>query len=523
MAEPLCPSLRFWRISCIALGRDRIILHLEPRRRRVKCPACGTPSCRVHSRYHRRAWDLPWSRWPVQVSIEARRFFCDQAQCSRRIFTEPFPRVLGRYARRMRRAQAVLLELAHASSAEGAARVARLLGFIVSPDTLIRWQRQERFAFPVPLVLGVDEFALRRGRTYGTLLVDLIRRVPIDLLETKSAPSLAAWLRQHPEVVVLARDRADAYALAGRVAVPTALQVADRFHLVRNVSDALYALLRSRRWVRPDVDEHPTGPHVVPSPLDAVHVGPREGRSTPLKEAHWRAVQEWAKQGLSNRAIAAQVGIDRRTVRRYLELASPPVYPRRRGRPRKIGPYLEYLSRRWSQGCRNAPQLYRELVQLGYQGSESMLRTVVHPWRLLTCLPPRGRSPPLRRLVLPPSARLTEEERSLLKRILEANPLLALGHRLKETFLQIVREKDVAGLELWLQQAEGSGLAAFRAVAKGLRQDWEAVTAALATPWSTAQCEGQICRLKLIKRLAYGRAKPDLLRQRVLHRPLLAG
>jgi transposase len=233
-------------------------------------------------------------------------------------------------------------------------------------------------------------------------------------------------------------------------------------------------------------------------------------------------VQQWRKEGLSQRAIADRVGIDRRTVRRYLELTSPPVYPRR-SRPRKIGPYLDYLSRRWSQGCQNARQLYRELLQMGYQGSESMLRTVVHPWRLLTRPPPHGRSPPLRRLILPRAARLTEEERSLLGRILEANPLLALGHRLKEDFLQIARDKDVAGLELWLQEAEGSGIATFRAVARGIRQDWQAARAALATPWSTAQCEGQICRLKLIKRLAYGRAKPDLLRQRVLHRSLLAG
>lgn len=159
---------------------------------------------------------------------------------------------------------------------------------------------------------------------------------------------------------------------------------------------------------------------------------------------------------------------------------------------------------------------------MGYRGSEPLVRTVVGPWRRLTRPPPQGRSPPLRRLLLSPAARLSEEERTLLGTILEANPILALGHHLKEGFLQIVRSRDAAGLELWLQQAEGSGLAAFRAVARGLRQDWEAVKAALANSWSTGQCEGQICRLKLIKRLAYGRAKPDLLRQRVLHRPLLA-
>ena len=115
------------------------------------------------------------------------------------------------------------------------------------------------------------------------------------------------------------------------------------------------------------------------------------------------------------------------------------------------------------------------------------------------------------------------DEQSLLGHVLEANPILAQGYHLKEGFLQLVRDRDVAGLEPWLREAEGLRLPTFQAVARGLRHDYEAVKAALATPWSTAQCEGQICRLKLLKRLGYGRAKPDLLRQRVLHRLAASG
>jgi transposase len=205
-------------------------------------------------------------------------------------------------------------------------------------------------------------------------------------------------------------------------------------------------------------------------------------------------------------------------VRKYLKAQTPPVYQRHRPRPKKVTPYLDYLRRRWDEGCHNARQLYRELLSLGYSGSEGLVRGAVHPWRRLPRPPPQVRAPPFRWLLLSPARRLGEDEQWRLRRILEANPLLALGHRPKERFLQIVREGYVGGLEPWLQEAEDSGLPTFQALAKGLRRDCQAVRAALILPWSTAQCEGQICRLKLIKRIGYGRAKPDLLRQRVLHR-----
>jgi transposase len=184
----------------------------------------------------------------VQLLVHARRFFCDAPGCPRRIFVEPFPGILAPYGRQTARWRRALLELAHASSAEVAARVAWLLGYRVSPDSLIRRQRAERFVVPSPRVLGVDEFALRRGLTYGTLLVDLEHRRPVAVLEGRTAEPLTVWLQAHPTVAILVRDRAGAYAVAGRRGAPDALQVADRFHLVRNVREALKALRHSRQW-----------------------------------------------------------------------------------------------------------------------------------------------------------------------------------------------------------------------------------------------------------------------------------
>jgi transposase len=519
--EPLCPDPATWRIALIAPERDRLILHLEPVRRAVACPVCGTRSQRVHSRYHRKPWDVSWGQWPVQLIVQARRFFCDVPTCPRQIFVEPFPRVLARYARQTERLRQVLLELAHASSAEMGARLARWLGYMTSPETLIRLQRRERFALPAPCILGVDEFALRRGVTYGTLLVDLERRQPVAVLEGRTAELVIKWLQAHPSVTTLVRDRAGAYALAGRVAVPDALQVADRFHLVRNVSDALKTLLHAGRWHPPATGLQPErSPHTsTTAAVSPAETSPKAPQPTPRKRALWEAVQQRRGLGQSLRQIAQALGIDRRTVRKYLAADQPLGYPARRPRPTQLSPYVGYLAERWAQGCHNARRLYHELVPRGYRGSEGMVRVVVRPWRTRQ----EGRPPPLTaaqlsRLILQPTGRLTEAEQEALQGFLRANPRLAQGYELKSQFQTLVADRDLGALEPWLQQAEGSDLPSFQTLAQSFRQDYDAITAALTTPWSTGQCEGQICRVKLIKRLGYGRAKLDLLRQRILHR-----
>jgi transposase/predicted transcriptional regulator len=471
----------------MAVDADRLVLHLLPVRNFVPCPSCGVNSRRVHSRYWRRVWDLPWFNWPVQLVIRARRFFCDTAECLRRIFTEPFPNVL-----------------AHCSNAEMAARVARLLGFVVSPDTLIRLQRQEQFPCPQVRVLGVDEFALRRSHTYGTILVDLERHRPIDLLEGAEAEPFTQWLLHYPQVEVLARDRGWAYALAGHTALPNALQVTDRFHLVYNVGDALKELLHSRRW-------HSTG--TAREGAD----GSPERQPTPGRQALWEAVQHRKGTGQSISAIARELGINRKTVSRYLAADRPPVQGARPPSPSKVRPHLTYLRQRWIQGCHSARKLYHELVQQGYTGSERHIREAVHPWRSAHG-PPPTHGPSRNWMLRRPGQKLSCVEKEDLEHFLEANPVLAQGYRLKEWFHRVVRQRDLAALDDWLQEALESGIKPFQRVARGFRKDYAAIQAALTTPWSTAQCEGQNCRVKLIKRLGYGRAKPDLLRQRVLHR-----
>jgi transposase len=281
----------------------------------------------VPSRDRRKPWDMPWGCWPVPLIGQARRFFCDAPTCPRRILVESFPRVWARYARQTERLRHVLLELAYASTAEMAARLAHGLGYLTSPATRLRGQRAEPIMLPAPRVLGVDEFALRRGATSATRLVDLERHQPVAVLAGRTAEPLIQWRQAHPAGTILVRDRAEAYAVAGRQAVPAALQVADRCPLVRNVGDALKALLHSRRRQRPIIATPPELGLVATfaPPASAAAAPEKPLPPTPRTRLVWEAVQERRGLGQSLHQIAPALGVDRRTVRRDVAMAQPPV------------------------------------------------------------------------------------------------------------------------------------------------------------------------------------------------------
>jgi hypothetical protein len=238
--------------------------------------------------------------------------------------------------------------------------------------------------------------------------VDLECRQPIAVLEGRTAEPLIKWLQAHPAIAVLVRDRADAYALAGRVAAPDGLQVADRFHLARNVSEALKTLLHSRRWHQPGTgfSPEPLPRTSVPPTVSLADAPPHASQPTPRKRALWEAMQRHRDLGESLRQIAHTLGLDRRTVRKYLAADQPLVYPARRPRPTQLTPHLGYLATRWAQGCHNARRLYHELVQRGYRGSEIMVRVVVRPWRTHPQAHPSAVTPAqLARLLLQPVGR----------------------------------------------------------------------------------------------------------------------
>jgi transposase len=228
-------------LVCLRPKDGAIQMQLRTCRAFSTCPACGAASRRVHSRYRRKLDDLPREGLPVVILLETRRFFCVEEGCGRRIFTEQLPGTVARYARRSCRSSEALSWITLALGGRTGARLARQLGLLVSRSTLLRELHPRADAWPmeVPRVLGIDDWAWRKGHHYGTILCDLEKRKVIDLLPDRESETVLRWLRQHPGTEIVSRDRGGIYAEATRKAAPGAVQVANRWHLLRNLSEAL--------------------------------------------------------------------------------------------------------------------------------------------------------------------------------------------------------------------------------------------------------------------------------------------
>lgn len=513
---------------------DRIVLVAKPTVATSTCPLCGQASGRVHSTYVRRLADLPWQGKRVELQVSARRFRCPVSTCRRVIFTERLPEIALPKARRTPRLTQAQRDIGLALGGEPGSRLARRLAMPVSGNTLLRLIRTAPIAaYSPPRVVGVDEWAWRRGLRYGTILVDLERNRVLDLLPDRQADSVAAWLRRHPGVEVVARDRASVFAEGIRQGAPQARQVCDRWHLLRNLGDALRTVAnRHRRAIRHAArgvagTVHNTRPSAVPAV-----VGPKLARIRQANRRHreerYAEIQRLQDQGVPPKLIAPVLGMSRRSVERWLAAGGAPDHARPRG-PTVLDGFQAYLERRWREGCRNAVQLHRELKEQGCTASVQTVSRWAHrrrtrepsrepvPAALTEATIAAAWKPPSGRqcawLLTQPADQLKPEERAFVAGLATTAPDLVRAADLARTFADLVRERRADGFNAWSTAARDSALRGF---ADGLMRDEAAVRAALTEPWSTSPVEGQINRLKGVKRQMYGRAKHDLLRSRVL-------
>src|ERR1700749_629616 len=421
----LLPDPQALRPVKIIPSYSSLTLVVKATRTQAECPRCDRPSTRVHSYYSRKVADLPWHGVSVQLSLRTRRFRCRNSLCTKRVFCERLPKVVAHYGRKTVRLDDALRLIGLLHGGEAGSRATLKLAMKTSADTLLRRVRAAvKPCSPTPRVLGVDAFAFRKGRRYGTILVDLERHRVLDLLADREAAPLTAWLKAHPGVEVVSRDRSPTYASAINDGAPGAMQVADRFHLLMNVREALEKVMyRQNRLLRSRTLAAPKS--TAPSEENDAFAGCR--------------------------------------LRLWPHLQLP-----KRVRRRKASPRLPLPSAREAS------------------------------WMLLR------------------PDELKDEEKPVVELLCRLSPEVEQAQQLSLSFMGVIKERRADDLREWLVAAQCSEIAEFRSFANGLTSDLQAVRAALEYEWSQGQAEGQVHRLKLLKRQMYGRAKLDLLRARVL-------
>jgi transposase len=537
-----------------------VVVAVRGRHASERCPDCRRPSRTVHSYYQRRPAELPILGREVRLDLRVRRFVCRNAVCPRRTFAERLPALLPPRARRTRRLADAQCKVGIALGGEAGARLLSVLGMPTSPDTLIRLVRRTPLpARPAPPVLGVDDWALKKGRKYGTILVDLGKRHVVDLLPDRTSATFADWLKHQPGISIIARDRSTEYARGATMGAPGAVQVVDRWHLLSNVRQMVERWLASvharLRRLPPPVDAGGE------SPVRRVGAFPRS-RSEAARTADSRArrlalyeeVQRRSAAGEKLLTISRTMGLARGTVRKYAFAESFPEWAERRPARSIIDPYLPYLEARVTAGCENASELWREVRAQGFTATPRQIRgwlrtrrtapakTTPHSYREpcssdtpgadAGATTPSGTavaklpSPKqLAWLLVRSPGTLSAGDAATLEWVgqdAEAARVAALVRR----FVDVVRACGIAHekvdpdplaiLDAWIADASGCGVAAVETFAAGLEQDGAAVRAALTLPWSSGQAEGQITKLKLIKRQMYGRGSFELLRRRLL-------
>lgn len=549
LLETLIPSVT---VVDVDIRPDHLVLTVAPTTTNAACPHCATISSRVHSYYTRQPTDLPISGQATRLLLHVRRFRCANPACSAKTFAERLPSLIAPAAQRTARLNAALRDLALAFGGEAGARQSARAVMPASADTLLRRAHAACLpSHPTPRILGVDDFAFQKGRVYGTILTDNETHAVIELLPDRAAETVAAWLQTHPGVEIVTRDRSTEYARGVSLGAPDAVQVADRWHILVNLREALERMLgrlRPRLLALPAAAVQTTAPLISTDrdrgrgTLDQA----RQQTGRAQRYARYADVKRLQADGRAIIQIARELSMSRQTVRKYMASAVFPEYPRPRQQASMLDPYVTLLQAQWDAGCHGNQPLWEAIRTAGYSGS---IRAVVQWTRLRRCLlpgyqPPSGR-PPAREveqfavpavhaqphqqertsgfpgsrqlvwLLLLHTDQLDETEQQQRARMCTLSEV-ALARDLAQQFRLMVRDRKPEALSPWIQASQASGIGELKTFAEGLQREQAVIQAALEFPYSNGITEGHVHRLKMIKRTAYGRASFKLLRQRVL-------
>jgi transposase len=542
-SQILLPHLADVQIERLERTGSGVAVWASPRAPVARCPKCGGETDRVHSRYERRLADSPISGHEAVVRLRVRRFFCCQSDCGVKTFAEQVAGLTSPYARRTPPLVAALARVGLALAGRAGARLAEGLGMPVGRSSILRLVRSLPDPQPAALsVVGVDDFAFRRGHVYGTVVIDMATHRPVDVLPDREADTLADWLRAHEEISVICRDRAGAYAEGARDGAPQAIQVADRWHLWHNLAQHVEKMVaRHRSCLRPDPSQ-PVPAVPDESACDTATDNTAADAATHLEQLaagaatergerrvlvkrtreRYEAVHALRSQGKGIKAIVRELGLARETVRRFAraatveELVAKPL----EGRISILDEFKPHLHERWNAGITSALTLHREIRELGYRGSYNTVSTYLAAFRATGSAPPAvPAAPKARRIsswILRHPDTLQDDEQAHLADVRARCPDLdRLAAHVTE-FAKILTTAGGNRLNAWIAAVEADDQPDLHSFTTGLKRDWDAVLAGLTTPHNSGAVEGNVNRIKMIKRQMYGRAKFDLLRKRIL-------
>ncbi len=469
----------------------------------VPCPRCGAGTGHVHGYCERTVADVPADGRPVVLHVRVRRMRCPALDCPVQTFREQVPGLLDRYQRRTTRLTVQAGNVALQLAGRAGAALLAALGVPLSRHTSLRTLL--RIPLPgmsVPRALGVDDFALRRGQVYATILIDAETGDRVDVLPGRTADVVEAWLRDHPGVQVICRDGSGAYAEAARRAVPGAVQAGDRWHLWHGLAEA----------VQREVAAHASCWAAAGPPV-------KEGKRAGTTAGRWREVHDLLGKGTGLLECSRRLGLSLNTVKRYARATEPDRLVRApQYRPTLVDPYRDHLrKRRTEDPAVPVQQLLREIRELGYQGSSNLLVRYITQGRVESDRPHLS-SRHVARLLLTRPAALSDAQQALLSNLTAACPEMTSLAGLIRSFAALLTPDpgNDEKLQEWIRAARAADLPNVHAFTRGLDLDMAAVTAAVTLPFHNGRTEGVNTKTKMIKRQMYGRAGFTLLRHRIL-------
>lgn len=502
----------------------KVIIYVDSKQPGSNCPECKDLSLRIHSYYTRKIMDLPMVGSQTWLILNARKFYCLNVNCIRKVFAERFPKLIITRKTVTKRVNEKLLKIASLMGGNGGVRICQLMNIPTSSSTLIRLIHQQPLEQnTVPKVLGIDDWAFKKGSRYGTIIVDLEKRKIIDLLPDRETPSIERWLKAHPGVEIVSRDRYSNFANGVKNASPSIKHVADRWHLLKNLGDAMQKAL-DRNVVSLKAARHRKNIQAH----NELQTQNGSGKEYGLTEMgvigkKFCQVKQMLLEGHSIKKIARDTGVTRITIRKWKSFDVLP--PKRSPIMTNMYAYDEAVRKMLNENPKiETKEILKKITEMGYKGSTTMCYENVRKLRkgkinntaqqLLTVIwvPPKASN-----LFYIDRRRLSNKEKMFIDTLCKESKEIKIAAKLLRGFKSMLRKKDGSMLNNWIKNAIASNVKEIKGFAKGLLSDIEAIENAVILPWSNGPVEGLVNKLKIIKRQMYGRASFELLRKRLVN------